>query len=172
MQFLNALVVLATEEGAESGGGLSLVLPHPEELIAGILAFLIVFFFVWRRALPAINRTLEARQLAITGQLSDAENAKRRRRACSPTTRLSSPTPRPRATGSSRRPVPPASSSRPTSSPGPRRRLPRPWPKPVKKPRPRRPVPWPRPAARSGRSRSAWPRRSSAGRSTGRCSRT
>jgi F-type H+-transporting ATPase subunit b len=77
MQFLNALVVLATEEGAESGGGLSLVLPHPEELIAGILAFLIVFFFVWRRALPAINRTLEARQLAITGQLSDAENAKK-----------------------------------------------------------------------------------------------
>jgi F-type H+-transporting ATPase subunit b len=77
MQFLNALAVLATEEGAESGGGLSLVLPHPEELIAGILAFLIVFFFVWRRALPSINKTLEARQQAITGQLSEAENAKR-----------------------------------------------------------------------------------------------
>jgi F-type H+-transporting ATPase subunit b len=77
MQFLHALVVLATEEGGESGGGLSLVLPHPEELIAGILAFLIVFFFVWRRALPAINKTLEARQQAITGQLSEAENAKR-----------------------------------------------------------------------------------------------
>jgi F-type H+-transporting ATPase subunit b len=77
MQFLNALVVLATEEGAESGGGLSLVLPHPEELIAGVLAFLIVFFFVWRKALPSINKTLEARQQAITGQLSEAENAKR-----------------------------------------------------------------------------------------------
>jgi F-type H+-transporting ATPase subunit b len=77
MQFLNALVVLATEEGAESGGGLSLVLPHPEELIAGILAFLIGFVVVWRRALPTINKTLEARQQAITGQLSEAENAKR-----------------------------------------------------------------------------------------------
>ncbi len=77
MQFLNALVVLATEEGAESGGGLGLVLPHPDELIAGILAFLIVFFFVWRKALPSINKTLEARQQAITGQLSEAEEAKR-----------------------------------------------------------------------------------------------
>jgi len=77
MQFLNALVVLATEEGGESGGGLSLVLPHPEELIAGILAFLIVFFFVWRKALPSINKTLEARQQAITGQLSEAEESKR-----------------------------------------------------------------------------------------------
>ena len=77
MQFLNVLVVLATEEGGESGGGLSLVLPHPDELIAGILAFLIVFFFVWRKALPSINKTLEARQHAITGQLSEAEEAKR-----------------------------------------------------------------------------------------------
>jgi F-type H+-transporting ATPase subunit b len=77
MQLLTALAVLATEEGAESGGGISLVLPHPEELVAGILAFLIVFFFVWRKALPTINKTLEARQQAITGQLTEAEEAKR-----------------------------------------------------------------------------------------------
>jgi F-type H+-transporting ATPase subunit b len=77
MQFLSALAVLATEEGGETGGGLSLVLPHPEELIAGILAFAIVFFFVWKWALPTINKTLEARQEAITGQLSEAETAKR-----------------------------------------------------------------------------------------------
>ncbi len=77
MQFLSALAVLATEEGEETSGGLSLVLPHPEELIAGILAFLIVFFFVWKWALPTINKTLEARQQAITGQLTEAETAKR-----------------------------------------------------------------------------------------------
>ena len=77
MQFLSALAVLATEEGEEASGGLSLVLPHPEELIAGILAFLIVFFFVWKWALPTINKTLEARQQAITGQLDEAEKAKR-----------------------------------------------------------------------------------------------
>jgi F-type H+-transporting ATPase subunit b len=32
---------------------------------------------VWRKALPTINKTLEARQQAITGQLSEAEEAKR-----------------------------------------------------------------------------------------------
>jgi F-type H+-transporting ATPase subunit b len=77
MQFLSALAVLATEEGDEASSGLSLVLPHTEELIAGILAFGIVFFFVWKWALPTINKTLEARQEAITGQLSEAEAAKR-----------------------------------------------------------------------------------------------
>lgn len=75
MHLLTALAVLAVEEGESSG--LSLVLPHPSELVAGILAFLIVFFFVWRRALPTINKTLEARQAAITGQLADAEESKR-----------------------------------------------------------------------------------------------
>ncbi|HLF42511.1 MAG TPA: F0F1 ATP synthase subunit B [Acidimicrobiia bacterium] len=77
MQFLSALAVLATEEGGDTGGGFSLVLPHPEELIAGILAFGIVFFFVWKWALPTINKTLEARQQAITGQLSAAEESKK-----------------------------------------------------------------------------------------------
>jgi len=76
MQFLSALAVLATEGGDEASGGLSLVLPHPEELIAGILAFAIVFFFVWKWALPTINKTLEARQEAITGQISEAERVK------------------------------------------------------------------------------------------------
>jgi F-type H+-transporting ATPase subunit b len=77
MQLLTALAVLATEEGAESGGGLSLILPPTSELIAGVLAFLIVFWFVGRRALPMINRTLEARQQAITGQLTEAEESKK-----------------------------------------------------------------------------------------------
>jgi len=76
MQVLSSLAVLATEEGGEPSDGLSLVLPHPEELIAGILAFAIVFFFVWKWALPTINKTLEARQEAITGQLTEAERAK------------------------------------------------------------------------------------------------
>ncbi len=75
MYFLSALTVLAQEE--ETSDGLSLVLPHPEELIAGILAFLIVFFFVWKWALPTINKTLEARQQAITAQIDEAETAKR-----------------------------------------------------------------------------------------------
>jgi len=77
MHTLNAVLILATEEGEEASSGLSLVLPEPAELVAGILAFAIVFFFVWKRALPTINKTLEARQEAITGQLTHAEETKK-----------------------------------------------------------------------------------------------
>lgn len=78
MQLLTAVAVMvATEEGKEAGSGLSLVLPEPAELVAGVLAFAIVFFFVWKWALPTINQTLEARQQAITGQISEAEKAKK-----------------------------------------------------------------------------------------------
>ena len=69
------LSILAQEE-AETSSNVSLVLPETNELIAGIVAFAIVFFFVWKWALPAINRTLEARQQAIVGRLEEAERAK------------------------------------------------------------------------------------------------
>lgn len=75
MQFLIALAVLAAEEEGATDNT-SLVLPETSELIAGILAFAIVFFFVWKWALPAINKTLEQRQAAIQGQMEDAEKAK------------------------------------------------------------------------------------------------
>lgn len=78
-----AQLILATEgqpeqisETASESGGIDLLLPAPEELIAGIIAFAIVFFFIWRWAVPAINRSLEDRQKAIGGQLADAEKAK------------------------------------------------------------------------------------------------
>ena len=72
------MAVMAAEqaETTEGSSNISLVLPETNELIAGVLAFLIVFFFVWKKALPAINRTLEARQAAITGKLDAAEKAK------------------------------------------------------------------------------------------------
>ena len=69
------MAILAQQE-SEASSNVSLVLPETNELIAGIVAFLIVFFFVWKWALPAVNRTLEARQKAITGKLEDAERAK------------------------------------------------------------------------------------------------
>ena len=90
------------------------MLPHPEELIAGILAFLIVFFFVWRRALPTISKTLEARQQAISGQLADAEESKREAESLLADYRAQLAEANPRPIGSSRRPGPRASSSRPT----------------------------------------------------------
>lgn len=68
-------LLIAAEEGEESGG-LDILLPPVNELIAGIIAFAVVFFFVWRYATPAINRMLEQRQAAISGQVEEAEKAK------------------------------------------------------------------------------------------------
>lgn len=70
-----AALTLAQEEGGS--GGISLVLPETSELIAGIIAFAIVFYFVWRWVMPTLNKTLEERQASITGRIDDAEKAKR-----------------------------------------------------------------------------------------------
>ncbi len=45
-------------------------------MIAGIIAFAIIFLFVWKWVLPAVNRAMEARQEAITGELTAAEKSK------------------------------------------------------------------------------------------------
>jgi len=69
-------MLLATEADEGGGSGLDLLIPPLNELIAGIIAFAIVFVFVWRWAVPAINKMLEQRQAAIAGQMSAAEKAK------------------------------------------------------------------------------------------------
>jgi F-type H+-transporting ATPase subunit b len=69
-------LILAAEEGAEESSGLDLLLPATPELIAGIIAFAIVFFFIWKWAVPALDRMLAERQKAIGGQIQEAEAAK------------------------------------------------------------------------------------------------
>lgn len=78
MMFFAWLPLWAAEEGAvvEEPSGVDLVLPEINELIAGVIAFAIVFLVVWLWARPAIARTLAARQDAITGQLTAAETTK------------------------------------------------------------------------------------------------
>jgi F-type H+-transporting ATPase subunit b len=73
MIFAQTLPIAAEE--AESGG-LEILLPPLNELIGGVIAFAIVFFFIWRYATPAINRMLEQRQAAISGQIQEAEKSK------------------------------------------------------------------------------------------------
>ncbi|HZP53377.1 F0F1 ATP synthase subunit B [Actinocrinis sp.] len=51
------------------------VLPDGPELILGIIAFAIVFFFLYSRALPGIKKLLEERTEAIEGGLLKAEAA-------------------------------------------------------------------------------------------------
>lgn len=70
--FVHAISVIAAEEES----GVALLLPDTAELIGGIIAFGLVFFFMWKWAFPAINRMLEQRQAAIGGQIEDAEKAK------------------------------------------------------------------------------------------------
>jgi F-type H+-transporting ATPase subunit b len=68
-----ALAAAAEEEGSSGTG---LILPDMAELVAGVVAFLIVFGFVWFKGRHWIGRTLTARQQAISGRLTEAEAAK------------------------------------------------------------------------------------------------
>ena len=63
-------------EAEEAGSGVDLLLPATSELVAGVAAFAIVFFFVWKWALPALNTTLEERAASIEGQIEAAEATK------------------------------------------------------------------------------------------------
>jgi F-type H+-transporting ATPase subunit b len=68
---LNTLLLAAEEEG-----GASLILPHTEELIWGAIAFLIVFFVLWKWAFPALEKSVKAREEEIQSNLEAAENEK------------------------------------------------------------------------------------------------
>ncbi len=76
MMLFAQIALIAAEEAETGGGGLEILLPPRDELLAGIIAFAIVFFFIWKWAVPAINQGLEQRQAAIQGQLEEAERAK------------------------------------------------------------------------------------------------
>ncbi|HZG03478.1 MAG TPA: F0F1 ATP synthase subunit B [Streptomyces sp.] len=64
-----ALVQVAAEEAQNP-----LVPPIPE-LVVGLIAFAIVFFFLWKKLLPNINKVLEERREAIEGGIEKAEAA-------------------------------------------------------------------------------------------------
>lgn len=67
-------ILAAAEE--EGGSAAELLLPAWPELVAGIIAFAIVFFFVRQWVWPSLTRTMEHRQAAIAGEMTQAEKAK------------------------------------------------------------------------------------------------
>lgn len=69
------MLLLAAEE-SDGGGGLEFLLPAPAELYPGILAFAIVFFVMWKFAVPGMQKLMDERQAAIAGQIKEAEAAK------------------------------------------------------------------------------------------------
>ena len=70
------IATAAAETTADEAGGAGILLPAPEELIAGILAFGIIFAVVWKFALPSLTATLEQRQEAVRSKLEAADEAK------------------------------------------------------------------------------------------------
>lgn len=70
-----ATVILAAE-GGEEASGTDLLIPAVEELIAGIIAFAIIFFFIWKFAGPAFRQMMDTREKAITGQIEAANEDK------------------------------------------------------------------------------------------------
>lgn len=73
-------LLLATEEAehaADEPSGLDLLLPRDiNEIIVGVIAFVIVFGFIWKVASPALNEMLENRQKAIKADLEAAQAEK------------------------------------------------------------------------------------------------
>ncbi len=70
------MLQVVAQQVEETGRGIDLILPDTDELIAGIVAFLIVFGFIWFKGRHWIGRLLAARQEAVTSRLNEAEQAK------------------------------------------------------------------------------------------------
>ncbi len=66
------LILAASEEKS----GLFLILPDPAELIWGAVSFVVIVLLIYKFAMPALDRTLEARRSAVVAQLEEAEQAK------------------------------------------------------------------------------------------------
>ncbi len=64
------------QETVEEADGAKLIIPDIEELVAGIIAFLIVFVVIWVWVRPHISRMIAHRQETISGRLTEAEQAK------------------------------------------------------------------------------------------------
>jgi F-type H+-transporting ATPase subunit b len=72
MHSLIAAALLAAENVSDKKD----LYPHWSELIIGAVAFGILFFFMWKWAIPRINALLEARREKIQGDLEKAEEAR------------------------------------------------------------------------------------------------
>ncbi|MEV3989027.1 F0F1 ATP synthase subunit B [Streptomyces sp. NPDC049837] len=66
---MNALFLAAAEEPQPP------IVPHLDELVIGLIAFVIVFAFLAKKLLPNINKVLEQRREAIEGGIEKAESA-------------------------------------------------------------------------------------------------
>jgi F-type H+-transporting ATPase subunit b len=74
---LIASILAQAEEHPEEVSEAQDLYPAPGELIVGLVAFLILFFFTWKWVLPRFRQVLEERQGKIQGELERAEAERR-----------------------------------------------------------------------------------------------
>jgi F-type H+-transporting ATPase subunit b len=68
-----ASILAQAEEHAEEVSEAKDLYPAPGELIVGLVAFAILFFFTWRWVLPRFKQVLEERREQIQGEMEKAE---------------------------------------------------------------------------------------------------
>jgi F-type H+-transporting ATPase subunit b len=71
-----ASIAILAAEAAETIEAPNPILPEPNEILWGGLAFLIVFILLSKFAFPALRKGMEARSAKIEGDLKAAESAK------------------------------------------------------------------------------------------------
>jgi F-type H+-transporting ATPase subunit b len=72
----SVLTLLAQAEGSEEVSEAKDLYPKATELVVGVLAFAILFYFMWKWVLPRVNQLLEERREKIQGELEKAESTR------------------------------------------------------------------------------------------------
>jgi F-type H+-transporting ATPase subunit b len=74
---LIASILTQAEEHAEEVSEAKDLYPAPGELIVGLVAFAILFFFTWKWVLPRFKQVLEERREKIQGEMERAETTRK-----------------------------------------------------------------------------------------------
>lgn len=77
MQSLIGSILAQAEEHGEEVSEAQDLYPAIGELIVGLIAFLVLFFFTWKWVLPRFRQVLEEREDKIKGELERAEGERR-----------------------------------------------------------------------------------------------
>jgi F-type H+-transporting ATPase subunit b len=72
-----ASILAQAEEHPEEVSEASRFYPEPGELIVGLIAFAVLFFFTWKWVLPRFKQLLEERREQIQGEMEKAEATRR-----------------------------------------------------------------------------------------------
>ena len=72
LALIGSILAQAEEHGEEVSEAKDLY-PAAGELIIGLLAFAVLFFFTWKWVLPRVRQVLEERRAAIQGEMEQAE---------------------------------------------------------------------------------------------------